>query len=188
VTIAKITDHADGALSLLLSQFAPAERLRALVAIFAADVQRLENVAWDVLTMRRVDTAERDALARIGAMCLIERLDSDTDAEYRDMIRTSVTAWRSHGTPEDVLATASAAVGETVQYIQSGAATVVLCYATAAGPDESQIARIVSLINRAVPSGVAWRLYEASSQTTGFRLNSSRLNTHRLGRVVGGNV
>jgi len=180
----KITDHVARALALQLSQWANSARLRELTSIIATEIQRLEDVAWDVLQGRMLATAQTAALAMIGKIVNLARLDTDTDDEYRQLLGAAVAAQESSGSSDAVARVASACVDEAVHVYWDGPAHARMDYVTDSGISDRHAERTADLIDRAMPPGVAWDLTEGSSIAHAMRLNSSRLGSGRLGRTV----
>jgi hypothetical protein len=102
MTLVKITDHADQALALLLSQFDESDRLRELLQILCDEIQRLENVAHDVLTKSLIDNAVGKILDEYGPLVLTPR-GALTDDQYRALIRTTGAAHQSDAIPDPII-------------------------------------------------------------------------------------
>jgi hypothetical protein len=102
MTLVKITDHADQALALLLSQFDESPKLRELLSILTAEIQRFENVAHDVLTKSTIDNAVGKILDEYGPLVLTPR-GALTDVQYRAIIRTIGGAHQSDATPDEMI-------------------------------------------------------------------------------------
>lgn len=102
MTVSKITDHADQALALLLSQFDESPKLRELLSILTAEIQRYENVAHDVLSKSTIDNAVGKILDEYGPLVLTQR-GALTDAQYRVIIRTIGAAHQSDATPDPII-------------------------------------------------------------------------------------
>lgn len=97
-----VDDHADQAVELLLEQFRDSERLHDLLRAYVAQIEDLERVLWDMLTLRSLDDAtgaQLDGLGRIAA----EPRSGRSDADYRAAIRVRLLILRSNGTLPEIL-------------------------------------------------------------------------------------
>ena len=103
MTVAKINDHVAVAQSRLVSQYADAPRVNALIAALASRTQVLEDAIADVADNRALygDKAEGAQLDAIGALIGFERNGLD-DVTYRVMIRGKIATNTSRGTLGDI--------------------------------------------------------------------------------------
>lgn len=185
MAITQITDHAQRALDLVLSQFEESDRLRGLVEYIGDEIQRAEDLAWDLLDKRILANAVGVILDVFGKIVLADRLNADTDAEYRGVIAVAAAANNSDSSATRVAWVASQLVGVAVRYMWDGPASINLEYETDAGPDSDHVARIDTMIVRSLPGGVSYRLTEGSEIGEAFRFNGGPgWNDGRLGRIV----
>lgn len=100
--IQPVSDHGDQAVARLVSQYSEADRLRALIRLWADRVQEAEDAAYTVLTERWVPEAVGVQLDEMGAIVGEPRLGR-TDAEYREAIEVRISVNRSGGEPERII-------------------------------------------------------------------------------------
>ncbi len=102
MALAITTDHGDQAVDLLLEQYQNKPRIEGWLRSYIAEVQAIENAAWDVLLLRLIDNAENEQLDVIGRIVGELRGDHD-DATYRIFIAVRIRVNRSKGHASDVL-------------------------------------------------------------------------------------
>jgi len=95
-------DHEALAVSRFLDQFKNAAKLKALAASYAAQIQDLEDAAFEVILERVLDNAVGAQLTVIGKIVQQPRTTAD-DAEFKTAIRARIAINLSHGTPEDLI-------------------------------------------------------------------------------------
>lgn len=100
MTVTKTTTHVDEAKALLVEQFRGKPDLEALLSAFIAQVQDLEDVLFQLLENRWLDTASGVQLDGIGAIVGLERLGLNDD-DYRTALRAQIRLNRSSGTIPD---------------------------------------------------------------------------------------
>lgn len=98
----QITNHVEQALDRQTSQFKGKTNCEKMLTILIEPVQRFENVAWDVLTKRGLDTAEGAQLDQVGSI-IGERRQGKVDEDYRRFLRAAIVAHKSNGTVEDLI-------------------------------------------------------------------------------------
>lgn len=177
----EITDHEERAQAILASQFDDSDRLRALVACLASEVQTFEGVAYDCITEQMIDNAVGVQLDRWGQILGLPRTSTDDD-DYRDRLKIEILVLRSKGGSAELQEIIARLVGEPVQYIQNGEAHLVLQYERATSTPAATIAAIDDALERAAPSGVAWDVTEGSDGDafrfdTGPGFDDGRLGT-----------
>lgn len=113
-----VQDHVETAPDKLLEQFKERPIFAALLRVFVAEFQKVEDAAWEVTTFRRIDSAEGDLLDRLGAIVVRPRGDLG-DIDYRIAIRAQIRILKSTGRPEDLIAIAllSTPLGTDITYI-----------------------------------------------------------------------
>lgn len=163
---ARIADHADQAVRRLAYQYRK-PKIEALVRSFMGPVQVLEDVAWDMLTLRFVDTAEGAQLDLLGKIVGQPRLGFDDDG-YRRLIRARVTANRSDGVIEDLITIATLVVDDVdadIEMEPQYPGTIVVRIGGVAVTDAvAEIA--ISLLRRGASGGVRI-LFEYSASVPG---------------------
>ena len=87
-------------------------RISKLFGGIGAQYQALEDAAWQLYTLRSVDTAEGWVLDVLGKL-VGERRQGSPDADYRIRVRARIRANLSDGTIEDVLAVFKLLLGGT---------------------------------------------------------------------------
>lgn len=156
--------HATVALGLLPGQFENSTQLRALVTALVGEshgVQELENVIWDLHSLRWLWIATGQQLDGLGDVLGWPR-DSDDDDEYRESLYLAILINISEGEPERVIeATETITRATEVHLIEKPEATVV-AYAHALTRWD-----LVHLVGRVSPGGVQ-TVVVGSEDTTPF--------------------
>lgn len=170
--ITHITTHVSDGLSNILSQFNESDLLRKFVEIVLDEVQRLEDLDWEVLTERALDAAEGVQLDIYGQLVGWPRNGVTDDDEYRRLIKVAIQLLRHDGQAENTAYIWSQLLdGEpTVRYICHPPAHFALNWIS--GPDEiaqDWIDIIVPLMPYLACMGVSWELVEGT--TDAFRLD-----------------
>lgn len=98
----KVTTHEAEAKALLISQFRGKPVIEALLSSWIRPLQDLENVLWDVIDKRVLETAVDAQLDSLGKLVGEERLGRANTA-YRAAIKVRIKVNRSKGRSEDVL-------------------------------------------------------------------------------------
>jgi len=149
--LTKKTNHSEEAQGRLLEQFRESEKFKALVASYAAQVQELENVLFQLIDDRTIDTAVGVQLDGIGQIVGQAR-EGRTDDQYRLILKTRITINNSSGTVEDIIAVCDAVTGantiEVQQYFPK-AVNVILTDALVEDPDE-----VEKIVESVVDAGV----------------------------------
>lgn len=89
-------DHRSDGLAKLLGQFHGMPRIEAVLGAFLDQIQKIEDVLWELYTEDWIDTATGDRLDVLGAIVGEER-GGATDDDYRSFIRARVRVNRSTG-------------------------------------------------------------------------------------------
>lgn len=114
-----ITNHVEAAIERLIEHFSGLDKptLYGLIRAHVGQIQDLEDVAWQVIWGRLLDSApgrteraEGVQLDVLGKIVGCER-GAYPDAEYRHAIRLQIRVNRSFGTPEDLLQVTRLAIG-----------------------------------------------------------------------------
>lgn len=104
MTIARVSDHVESGLGLLIEQYKNKPRIAALIASELNQIQDLEDAIWDVLISRLLDTATDAQLVTLGSIVGQDPIDGEDDDLFRLRIYTRIRANRSNGHPDDVIA------------------------------------------------------------------------------------
>lgn len=144
-----LTNIAQRAIRLLLSQFARSTNLQKLLRIIVEPLQDLENVARDLKEKRSIDTGEGVQLDLIGEWIGEPRQGRD-DNEYRRWLRFRIFVNTSDGEPETVIAILRFLTGATdVEYWENYPAALQL-YTN--GPDVSP--ELIAILQGVAPAGI----------------------------------
>lgn len=98
-----IEDHGELGVGLLIWQFREKPRLEAMLRALLVGAQVTEDVVWQVLTERSLDTAVGVQLDRIGDLVDFPRAGFEDDA-YRALLRAQVLVLKSQGRWSDLAA------------------------------------------------------------------------------------
>jgi hypothetical protein len=186
--ISQVTDHVDTALAQQLGQFLASPRLRELTDIIVDEVQRLEDLIWEITNEILLDNAEGVQLDDVyGKIVGVIRLSGESDSDYRQIIRVAILANNSTGHPDVVARVVGQGTGLDVQYEQVGHAHFALHVESSGGISTTHWDRLSELLARAAPLGVSWRVLEGSASAApgNSRYNSGRYNSAVYGRIVG---
>jgi hypothetical protein len=167
-----------------LSQLEDSPRLRALVEWTADEVQRAEDVAWDLLDKRLLENAEGVLLDIFGKIVDMPRLDAETDEAYRRLISVAAVANNSDTLADTLAYIASEIVGQPVRYRWDGPMAVNLEYETDTPVTDIMAARATVLLDRAVAGGTSWRLSEGVLGEALRYDDGPGWDVGRLGRLV----
>lgn len=140
--IAKVTDHVESGLDLLLEIYKDKPRIAALITADLNRIQELEDAAWDVLISRLIDYATNAQLDVLGKIVGQSRISAD-DEVYRVRIRARIRANQSLGNPRDVIEVVLLALGvekETIVYTEHYPASFSIEYL---GPVSDEVAGVV---------------------------------------------
>lgn len=185
MSIAQITSHVADGLANLLSQFSGKPRLTALVTAALTEVQRLEDVGWDVYEGRLIENAIGHQLDVIGEIVGFPRSGLDDD-EYRRLIQVGIQINRHDAQADDALFIWSQLVDVTnpVRYVQLGIAHFGLWWESTPLGDDDWLHYIAGLMPRIAASGVSWELIE--SQEDGFIFDDATrgFDLGKMGRRV----
>lgn len=83
----------------------------AIVRAFAAEIQLLEDAAYQVLTETGIETGVGAQLDKIGKLLVLPRRAGWTDAIYRSFLKARVRVLRSFGRAEDIIDVARIILG-----------------------------------------------------------------------------
>lgn len=112
-TVQQVTDRATRMLARRLSQYRGKSNFEAVLRIFGAEIQELEDATWELQSFvgRNVNAASGHLLTLFGKLVGEPYGNSANDFEYRLRIRARIKANRSRGTAEDVYAVFAALLG-----------------------------------------------------------------------------
>jgi hypothetical protein len=155
MTLEKKTNHVAEAISRLIQQFRDpgSERLEALIASYVQQIQELENVSFELITDRTLDTATGVQLDGIGQIVGLERGGLD-DTEYRLRLKVQIRLNTSNGTIEDVITVANLTTSQQSILSEYHPATIVVTiFDLTEDPDF-----VAGTINEARSAGVGFYL------------------------------
>jgi len=116
--VSKITDHAARLKADILGQFHGDPVALAICDVVGDELQRLENLLYDVAVKSRLGSdAEGAILDRLGKIVRALRLSLDDD-RYLNLIRVAIASSDSDGGVDDVLWIINQLTGENVKYYQ----------------------------------------------------------------------
>lgn len=102
LTLEKITDHVERAKARMLEQYRDKVNFEAWVSIYAARIQQLEDVLFQLLEERSLSTAVGVQLDVLGRILNLNR-GGYGDEDYRTHLRARALLLRSSGTINQVL-------------------------------------------------------------------------------------
>ncbi len=163
MTMAYIANHAERAVSDLLSQDRSKPRIVALVRASACMSQCLEDIAFDLLISNNVNDATGELLDRLGRFVSEPRGGLEDEA-YRGFVRARIAANLSGGTVDELVSilrsiTAPSVVANVELYPAGFALTVVRTDPLA----DSLRARVRGLMFEVKPGGVGMTLIEVTA-------------------------
>lgn len=95
-------NYSDIAISRLAMQFDGSTKLRELVSNIASQFSDIESAAYQLKTLRWIDTADGEQLDGCGAI-VGEKRQGKSDSEYRKAIRFRIFVNTSRATPNDLI-------------------------------------------------------------------------------------
>jgi hypothetical protein len=141
-----ITLHTPLALSRLIERWKGKPNLAALLASYTDQLQLLENVLWDIVTMRLPDYAAGTQLDTIGRI-VGEPRQGQSDAQYRPRLKVRIRINQSFGTADDVIEVLQMLDPSSVfSYTELGSAAFAVEYSLppTSAVVASQVPRLVS--------------------------------------------
>lgn len=154
-TLEQNTEHVVEALDRLLEQFKHRPNLEALISALIAQVQDIENSAFDLYLQRWVDSAVGVNLDNLGELVGQPR-EGRLDGEYRRWIKARILVNRTNGHGDDLIRIAELVIGtlenfELTEYYPAAYNIVVYNY-----PDDPQT--LFDIFFAAKPAGVGFVL------------------------------
>lgn len=111
MSIKQKANHVEEAQANLVSQFRDKPTLEALVASFVEQIQQLEDVFFELLDFRSLETSFGEQLDGIGSI-VGETRQSRADDAYRLAISARIILNLANSTPEDIICLIRALVGD----------------------------------------------------------------------------
>lgn len=108
-------DHVAKGIALLLQQWRTSSKLVGILATYLRIFQDLEDVTWDVINSRMLDTAVGAQLDMLGDL-VGESRRGRNDIDYRAAVRLRIRVNRSQGRAVDVIDIATQGSGAPVKY------------------------------------------------------------------------
>lgn len=154
--VVKDTQHASEGNALLPMQYADKPNVSGVLGTLMNRVQELENTLYDVWFFLLLDNARGDQLDLWGKF-LVQPRGGWTDAQYRAILRTRIRVYISKGRPEDVIAIARLALGDSnLEYLESYPASFEV---QKDGIDPVLVAPSVQALHDGKPVGVRGQLF-----------------------------
>jgi hypothetical protein len=174
--ITQITTHSQDAIKRLLYQYQDKENLNLFIdAIFASQVQKIEDAAFPLFTRLDVANSEGEQLDSLGAIVGQARMGLD-DSLYRIWIKAKIGANVSEGNIEMIIALWKLFVPEVTKVqIQEFYPAEILLYSNVA-PIAVYENQIVDAMQRSVCAGVKF----------GWALLFDSLNAFQFAGAAGG--
>jgi hypothetical protein len=162
----EITTVADDAADLIahpLRGDSAVGELEALVRICAAEVQKVEGLAHDLITGRLLSSAVGAQLDQWGRRLGCERYGLG-DEDYRALLYVWIAAQHSDGQAQLIQKVVRLLMGaDSVDYAQSGDAHFTLSWALATPSTDTRRTLLERILNMAVALGVGWTAAEGDS-------------------------
>lgn len=98
-----ISDHIARAEARLLEQYKQSERIRGIISDITIQVQQIEDMLFDVLDGRTIDTAIGQQLDNLGKILGLNRVPGQSDEEYRTLLKAQIIVNVSNGEPSQVI-------------------------------------------------------------------------------------
>jgi hypothetical protein len=95
-------NYVQQALDLLIEQFRSKSKIAAMITAIVAQLQEAEVVAFQLLTLRSLSTAQGSQLDQIGVVVGLSRLGLSDDA-YRAQLKGQILVNTSQGNPERLI-------------------------------------------------------------------------------------
>jgi hypothetical protein len=112
MTLTKTTDHEGEGVELLLEQFKDKQRFEDLLKSYLAEVQAVEDAAWQLYLDRAIDNAIGVQLDKLGEVLLQPRFGLG-DPEYRVLLKARVLVLRSSGTADELIGILQQVLGDS---------------------------------------------------------------------------
>lgn len=168
MTVEYFADHATRGPERIIKRYRT-PRTSALLASWLAEVQVLEDVYWDLLVERSIDTAVGAQLDVLGAVVGQDR-EGRNDGTYRVWIAARALVSRSSGTAPQIIAIVKRLIGGApVRVIDYYPASFVVDIGPTAAPQVG--AAIAQLVREAKAAGVGFQMLwqTPSAGSTSFR-------------------
>lgn len=170
-----ITLHTPLALSRLIERWRGKPNLAAILASYTDQLQLLENVLWDIVTMRLPDyagTAQLDVIGKIVG----EPRQGQNNAQYRARIKVQIRINQSFGTPKDVIEVLQLLDPATFTYTEKGTAYFEITYLER--PTGAALAQqIPKIISQTRAAGIGATVTIPSDDLQGARFGTTRNGT-----------
>lgn len=160
-------DHVANA-KLALTDSQDSQSSRDLLEIWVDQIQKLEDVFWDLYQDLQLPNAYGKTLDLIGTK-IGESRQSFADQFYFRLLRARVLANNSDGTPDTLLRIARLLTGAlTLRYFELSGSGMRIEWIVLDGHTAAERARIASVMAIAKPLGMNLQLIEAMPSTFGF--------------------
>jgi hypothetical protein len=183
--VTQITDFVKRMREDKLGQFWGDEVTDAWIAAIATEIQRVEDLIYDMAQNTLLDNATGEILDWLGGIARVSRLGR-TDNDYRKIIQVAIATRDSDGGADDIIWIASQLVDADVRYVrESEYPHFRLEYYSDDTLSDELLKEALFLIGIAVPPGVSWYL-QATELTDGGEYDVSTYGAGTYGTVLGG--
>jgi hypothetical protein len=182
--VTKITDYIKRLREDKLGQFWGDEVTDEWCGAIAAEIQRVEDLIYDMAIKTLLDNAVGEILDWLGGIVRVSRLGR-TDDDYRKIIQVAIAANDSDGGAEQIIWIASQLVNADVRYVQEGTARFRLDYFSDETLSDELKEEALDLIGRAVSAGVAWTLKASEEGADEGEYDVSTFGAGTYGTVIG---
>lgn len=163
----QVDDHAEKAVTLLLSQFRDKRAFAALIRALTRPLNTVETDLFAIMAQRAIDDAEGDQLDGIGSTVGCLRA-SRTDADYRTAIRKEIDLHNSDGTRDTLIDLTDG----DVDFVEEEAAFAEFqCFAGSL--TAARAAEITRFINLGRGAGIYFTLEYTATAGTAFAFDGA---------------
>lgn len=152
MTTTPISDHQSAALKRLISQYRNKFNIKAILDIYTAKIQELENVFNSLVTERTLNGSVGIQLDNLGTIFNTPR-NGLTDEQYRQRIIGKIAENTSEGTPKDIINLFKILMqASEIDYRELYPATIEMVAQNPAPVADTS--GIIAALNNAKPAGV----------------------------------
>lgn len=181
-----ITDHVERARELMTNDLKDKPNMGAFNKAFVSEVQELEDVFYELVIQRRVETAQGAMLDQLGAV-VGEARDGLSDNDYRRFVQARVETNIGEGEIPRLISVLKTITGaSTVRFQALPPANYSVSYVVPSPLATSLTQRIVAQVLELTPAGVGFEVVEAPEGFFGFKGNPRALgfDAGKLSRII----
>lgn len=165
--ITKITDHVEQAESRVITQYKDSPNIKAIIEIYAKQVQELENAIFDMIDQRTLNGSVGFQLDQLGTI-LGQPRQGLNDDDYRLRLKAKIAENVSEGTPNEMIEIFKILVAtDDVEYLEVFPASFKLTVNDLIDPISSP-SEINNAIRNSKPAGVGFSLVMSMSPAFEF--------------------